>query len=79
MSGTENNMSVLVTQTALTAAFIGLCRALEHQRIVTPRAIAQEIFLQRNMLEDHPENRDVRKVIETIAKMLEEPANPRLS
>jgi hypothetical protein len=31
------------------------------------------------MLEDHSENRNVKHVIETIVKMLEEPANPGLS
>ena len=72
----ENNDKVATTEKAFTAAFLGLCRALEHQKILMPGAIAQEIFLQRNMLKDDPESRNVKKVLETITKRLEEPATP---
>lgn len=75
----ENNNTVATTEKAFTAAFLGLCRALEHQKILMPGAIAQEIFLQRNMLKDDPESRNVKKVLETITKRLEEPATPIIS
>ena len=75
----ENNDKVATTEKAFTAAFLGLCRALEHQKILMPGAIAQEIFLQRNMLKDDPESRNVKKVLETITKRLEEPATPIIS
>ena len=72
----ENNDKVATTEKAFTAAFLGLCRALEHQKILMPGAIAQEIFIQRNMLKDDPESRNVKKVLETITKRLEEPVSP---
>ena len=72
----ENTDKVATTEKAFTAAFLGLCRALEHQKILMPGAIAQEIFLQRNMLKDDPESRNVKKVLETITKRLEEPVAP---
>ena len=75
----ENNDKVATTEKAFTAAFLGLCRALEHQKILMPSAIAQEIFIQRNMLKDDPESRNVKKVLETITKRLEEPATPMMS
>ncbi len=75
----ENNDKVATTEKAFTAAFLGLCRALEHQKILMPGAIAQEIFLQRNMLKDDPESRNVKKVLETITKKLEEPVTPVMS
>ena len=75
----ENNDKVATTEKAFTAAFLGLCRALEHQKILMPGAIAQEIFIQRNMLKDDPESRNIKKVLETITKRLEEPATPVMS
>jgi hypothetical protein len=75
----ENTDKVATTEKAFTAAFLGLCRALEHQKILMPGAIAQEIFLQRNMLKDDPESRNVKKVLETITKKLEEPVAPVMS
>jgi hypothetical protein len=75
----ENNDKVATTEKAFTAAFLGLCRALEHQKILMPGAIAQEIFLQRNMLKDDPDSRNVKKVLETITKKLEEPVAPVMS
>lgn len=71
----DNNANVSATVTAFSAAFIGLCRALEHQKIIMPNAIAQEIFLQRDTLRDD----HAKKVLESITKKLEEPlaaANP---
>ena len=72
----ENIDKVATTEKAFTAAFLGLCRALEHQKILMPGAIAQEIILQRNMLKDDQESRPVRKVLENLTKRLEEPAAP---
>jgi hypothetical protein len=75
----ENNDKVATTEKAFTAAFLGLCRALEHQKILMPGAIAQEIFLQKNMLKDDPESRNAKKVLDTITKRLEEPVSPAMS
>lgn len=72
----ENNDKVATTEKAFTAAFLGLCRALEHQKILMPNAIAQEIFIQRNMLKNDPDSTNVKRVLETITKRLEEPATP---
>jgi hypothetical protein len=75
----ENNDKVATTEKAFTAAFLGLCRALEHQKILMPNAIAQEIFIQRNMLKNDPDSTNVKRVLETITKRLEEPATPIIS
>ncbi len=75
----ENNDKVATTEKAFTAAFLGLCRALEHQKILMPNAIAQEIFIQRNMLKNDPDSTNVKRVLETITKKLEEPATPIIS
>jgi hypothetical protein len=75
----ENNDKVATTEKAFTAAFLGLCRALEHQKILMPNAIAQEIFIQRNMLTNDPDSTNVKRVLETITKRLEEPATPIIS
>lgn len=76
MPTTEYNPNVSTVQTAFTAAFMGLCRALEHQKLLMPGAIAQEIFLQRNMMKDDQEGKNVKKVLENLTKKLEEPVNP---
>ena len=76
MPTTDNNGNVSATVTAFSAAFIGLCRALEHQKIILPHAIAQEIFLQRNALHNDPDSRYAKKVLENIGKKLEEPIAP---
>ncbi len=82
MPTTDNNVNISATVSAFSAAFIGLCRALEHQKIIMPNAIAQEIFLQRDTLRDDPDSRNAKKVLENITKRLEEPVastNPIIS
>jgi len=76
---TENNANVSANVTAFSTAFIGLCRALEHQKILTPGAIAQEILAQRNLLKDDSESRNVKQVLDRITKSLQEPATPAIS
>lgn len=76
MQVTDNNPNISTIQTAFSTAFMGLCRALEHQKILMPTAIAQEIFLQKNLLKDDEENRKVKRILETITKKLEEPVTP---
>jgi len=76
---TENNANVSASVTAFSTAFIGLCRALEHQKILTPGAIAQEILAQRNLLKDDSESRNVKQVLDRITKSLQEPATPAIS
>jgi hypothetical protein len=76
---TENNVNVSASVTAFSTAFIGLCRALEHQKILMPSAIAQEILLQRNQLKDDSENRNVKQMLDTITKRLQEPVTPAIS
>jgi len=76
---TENNANVSANVTAFSTAFIGLCRALEHQKILTPGAIAQEILAQRNLLKDDSESRNVKQVPDRITKSLQEPATPAIS
>ena len=76
MPTTDNNVNVSATVTAFSAAFIGLCRALEHQKIIMPNAIAQEIFQQRNELHNDPDSKYAKKVLESISKRLEEPTSP---
>lgn len=76
---TENNANVSANVTAFSTAFIGLCRALEHQKILTPSAIAQEILAQRNLLKDDSESRNVKQVLDRITKSLQEPATPAIS
>ena len=75
----ENNVDVSASVTAFSTAFIGLCRALEHQKILMPSAIAQEISLQRNLLKDDSESRNVKQVLDTITKRLQEPVTPGTS
>ena len=75
----ENNADVSASVTAFSTAFIGLCRALEHQKILMPSAIAQEISLQRNLLKDDSESRNVKQVLDTITKRLQEPVTPGTS
>lgn len=76
---TENNANVSANVTAFSTAFIGLCRALEHQKILMPSAIAQEILAQRNLLKDDSESRNVKQVLDRITKRLQEPATPAIS
>ena len=76
---TENNANVSASVTAFSTAFIGLCRALEHQKILMPSAIAQEILLQRNLLKDDSESRNVKQVLDTITKRLQEPVTSAIS
>jgi len=76
---TENTANTSANVTAFSTAFIGLCRALEHQKILMPSAIAQEILLQRNLLKDDSESRNVKQVLDTITKRLQEPATPAIS
>jgi hypothetical protein len=76
---TENNANVSANVTAFSTAFIGLCRALEHQKILMPSAIAQEILAQRNLLKDDSESRNVKQVLDRITKSLQEPATPAIS
>ncbi len=76
---TENNANASANVTAFSTAFIGLCRALEHQKILTPSAIAQEILAQRNLLKDDSESRNVKQVLDRITKSLQEPATPAIS
>ena len=76
---TENNANVSANVTAFSTAFIGLCRALEHQKILMPSAIAQEILAQRNLLKDDSESRNVKQVLDGITKSLQEPATPAIS
>ena len=75
----ENNANVSANVTAFSTAFIGLCRALEHQKILMPSAIAQEILAQRNLLKDDSESRNVKQVLDRITKSLQEPATPAIS
>jgi hypothetical protein len=75
---TENNANVSANVTAFSTAFIGLCRALEHQKILTPSAIAQEILAQRNLLKDDSESRNVKQVLDRITKSLQEPVAPTI-
>jgi hypothetical protein len=76
---TENNANISANVTAFSTAFIGLCRALEHQKILMPSAIAQEIVLQQNLLKDDSESRNVKQVLDRITKSLQEPAKPAIS
>ena len=76
---TENNANISANATAFSTAFIGLCRALEHQKILTPSAIAQEILLQRNLLKDDSESRNVKQVLDRITKKLQEPVTSAIS
>ena len=76
---TQNNANVSANVTAFSTAFIGLCRALEHQKILTPSAIAQEILAQKNLLKDDSESRNVKQVLDRITKRLQEPATPAIS
>jgi len=76
---TENNANVSANVTAFSTAFIGLCRALEHQKVLMPSAIAQEILAQRNLLKDDSESRNVKQVLDRITKSLQEPATPAIS
>jgi hypothetical protein len=76
---TENNANVSANVTAFSTAFIGLCRALEHQKILTPSAIAQEILAQRNLLKDDSESRNVKQILDRITKSLQGPATPAIS
>jgi hypothetical protein len=76
---TENNANISANVTAFSTAFIGLCRALEHQKILMPSAIAQEIVLQKNLLKDDSESRNVKQVLDRITKSLQEPATPAIS
>ena len=76
---TENSANVSANVTAFSTAFIGLCRALEHQKILMPSAIAQEILAQRNLLKDDSESRNVKQVLDRITKSLQEPATPAIS
>jgi hypothetical protein len=76
---TENNANISANVTAFSTAFIGLCRALEHQKILMPSAIAQEIVLQQNLLKDDSESRNVKQVLDRITKSLQEPATPAIS
>jgi len=76
---TENNANVSANVTAFSTAFIGLCRALEHQKILMPSAIAQEIIVQRNLLKDDSESRNVKQVLDTITKRLQEPPTAAIS
>lgn len=76
---TENNANLSASVTAFSTAFIGLCRALEHQKVLMPGAIAQEIVLQRNQLKDDSENRNVKQMLDTITKRLQEPVTAAIS
>jgi len=76
---TDTNSNVSVDVRSFTAAFIGLCRALEHQKILMPGAIAQEILLQRNLLKDDSDNRNVKQTLDSITKRLQEPITPAIS
>jgi hypothetical protein len=76
---TENNANISANVTAFSTAFIGLCRALEHQNILMPSAIAQEILLQRNLLKDDSESRNVKQVLDRITKKLQEPVTSAIS
>ena len=76
---TENNANLSASVTAFSTAFIGLCRALEHQKILMPGAIAQEIVLQKNQLKDDSENRNVKQMLDTITKRLQEPVTAAIS
>jgi hypothetical protein len=73
---TETTPSLSESVTAFSAAFIGLCRALEHQKILMPSAIAQEIYLHENELHDKTENKNVKNILEKITKKLKEPGTP---
>ena len=75
----ENNANISANVTAFSTAFIGLCRALEHQKILTSIAIAQEILLQRNLLNDDSESRNVKQVLDRITKKLQEPLTSAIS
>lgn len=79
MPTTESNANTSANVTAFSTAFIGLCRALEHQKILMPSAIAHEILLQRNLLKDDSESRNVKQILDTITKRLQEPATPGIS
>lgn len=76
---TENNANVSANVTAFSTAFIGLCRALEHQKILMPSAIAQEILAQRNLLKNDSESMNVKLVLDRITKKLQEPATSAIS
>ena len=76
---TENNANLSASVTAFSTAFIGLCRALEHQKILMPGAIAQEIVLQKNQLKDDSESRNVKQMLDTITKRLQEPVTAAIS
>lgn len=67
----ENNANTSANVTAFSTAFIGLCRALEHQKILMPSAIAQEIILQKNLLKDDSESRNVKQILDRITKRLQ--------
>ena len=67
----ENNANISANVTAFSTAFIGLCRALEHQKILMPSAIAQEIILQKNLLKDDSESRNVKQILDRITKRLQ--------
>jgi hypothetical protein len=76
---TENNANVSANVTAFSTAFIGLCRALEHQKILMPSAIAQEILAQRNLLKNDSESMNVKLVLDRITKKLQEPVTSVIS
>jgi hypothetical protein len=76
---TENNANVSANVTAFSTAFIGLCRALEHQKILMPSAIAQEILAQRNLLKNDSESMNVKLVLDRITKKLQEPVTSAIS
>ena len=67
----EDNANTSANVTAFSTALIGLCRALEHQKILMPSAIAQEIILQENLLKDDSESRNVKQILDRIAKRLQ--------
>ena len=67
----ESNANTSANVTAFSAAFIGLCRALEHQKILMPSAIAQEIVIQKNLLKDDSESRNVKQILDRITKRLQ--------
>lgn len=72
----ENNVDVSASIRAISTAFIGLCRALEDQKILMPNEIAHEIVRQRNQLKDDSESKNVKEVLDTITKRLQEPVTP---
>ena len=76
---TENNANISANATAFSTAFIGLCRALEHQKILMPSAIAQEILAQRNLLKNDSESMNVKLVLDRITKKLQEPVTSAIS